>query len=226
MSRATETTFISAVLLAVAFAACPLAEPRSGMEASQQSPTNACSAPPTPPLAPMFTGEIPTFTGNVAPILFRHCTGCHRPGGSAPMSLLTFRSARPYARAICDKVAAGEMPPWHADPRYGRFSNDRRLTDAERDMLINWANTGSREGDPRDLPAPPVFEDTWTIGKPDLILAMPTEFEVPAEGCHRLAIFQAAHRPDRGQVDRGDRSSRRRGIGGAPFRPVRSRARR
>ena len=98
------------------------------------------------------------------------------------MSLLTFRSARPYARAIRDKVAAGEMPPWHADPRYGRFSNDRRLTDAERDTLINWANTGSREGDPRDLPAAPVFEDTWTIGKPDLILAMPTEFEVPAEG--------------------------------------------
>jgi hypothetical protein len=130
----------------------------------------------------MFTGEIPTFTRDVAPILFRRCTGCHRPGGSAPMSLLTFRSARPYAKAIRDKVAAGEMPPWHADPRYGRFSNDRRLTESERDALINWANTGSREGDPRDLPAAPVYEDTWTIGKPDLILTMDTEFEVPAVG--------------------------------------------
>jgi hypothetical protein len=79
------------------------------------------------------------------------------------MSLLTFRSARPYAKAIRDKVASGEMPPWHADPRYGTFANDRRLTEAEREVLMTWANTGSREGDPQDLPAPPVCEDTWTI---------------------------------------------------------------
>jgi hypothetical protein len=182
MSVARGATVAVTAVFAVALATATRGETPAQPDRSQQAPPSAPSLPPTPPLAPIVTGDIPTFSRDVAPILYRHCTSCHRPGGSSPMSLLTFRAARPYARAIRDKVSAGEMPPWHADPRYGRFSNQRRLTETERDTLITWANSGSREGDPRDLPAAPVYEDTWAIGTPDLILSMDQEFEVPAEG--------------------------------------------
>src|SRR5215213_5549792 len=79
---------------------------------------------------------VPTFTKDVAPIFYKNCTGCHRPGEIAPMSLLTYREARPYARAIAMQVSKGTMPPWHADPAHGEFSNDRRLSAAEKDTIL------------------------------------------------------------------------------------------
>src|ERR671912_522309 len=80
-----------------------------------------------------MTAATPTFTKDVAPILYKNCASCHRPGDIAPMSLLTYAEARPWAKSIRDEVADGTMPPWHADPKHGRFANDRSLTSAEKE---------------------------------------------------------------------------------------------
>jgi hypothetical protein len=124
----------------------------------------------------------PTFTKDVAPILYKHCTTCHRPGEIAPMSLLTYAEARPWARSIRDKVATGVMPPWHADPKYGKWLNDRRLSDEEKNVITRWADAGALEGDPKDLPARPVYAEGWAIGQPDAIFTMTTDYNVPAQG--------------------------------------------
>src|SRR5262245_52775854 len=93
-----------------------------------------------------------TFNKDVAPILFKNCVECHRPGEAAPMSLLSYKEARPWARSIREKVINREMPPWHADPRFGQFSNDASLTKAEIDTIKAWVDGGVKEGQPRDLP--------------------------------------------------------------------------
>ena len=98
------------------------------------------------------------------------------------MSLLTYEQTRPWAKSIREKVSLGQMPPWHSVEPRGTFSNDRRLTDADRDTLIRWAGTGAERGDDKDLPSQPKFTDGWDIGKPDLILSMAKPFEVPASG--------------------------------------------
>src|SRR5207244_3549062 len=111
------------------------------------------------PGAPQYakpTGvDAPTFTKDVAPILYKSCTNCHRPGEIAPMSLLTFKDARPWAKSIREKVSQGLMPPWHADPTHGEFVNDRRLNDAEKDTILKWVAAGGPEGNPADLPPQP-----------------------------------------------------------------------
>jgi len=125
---------------------------------------------------------IPTFSSDVAPILYKNCATCHRPGEIAPMSLLTYEQARPWAKSIKEKVALGQMPPWHATDARGIFSNDRRLTDAEKDTLIRWASNDAPEGNPRDLPPVPKFIDGWEIGQPDQVFTMEKAYEVPASG--------------------------------------------
>src|SRR5437899_10834789 len=111
--------------------------------------------------------EGPTFSREVAPILYQNCTNCHRPGEIAPMSLLSYKDARPWARGIRDRVSAGTMPPWHADPAYGQFANDRRLNDAHKDTILRWVGPGAPEGNPADLPAVPRYAEGWQIGQPD-----------------------------------------------------------
>ncbi|MGH9854105.1 MAG: c-type cytochrome, partial [Blastocatellia bacterium] len=123
-----------------------------------------------------------TFNKDVAPILFKNCAECHRPGEAAPMSLLSYKETRPWARSIREKVVSREMPPWHADPHVGQFSNDRRLTQAEIDTITAWVDGGAKEGEPRDLPPAPKFVEGWSIGQPDLILDMPEEFTLDANG--------------------------------------------
>ena len=88
----------------------------------------------------------PTFTKDVAPIFYKSCTNCHRPGEIAPMSLLTYKDARPWAKSIATQVAKGAMPPWHADPSHGEFLNDRRISETEKTMLVAWANAGEETG--------------------------------------------------------------------------------
>ena len=124
----------------------------------------------------------PTFAKDVAPILFKNCVGCHRPGEIAPMSLLTYQDARPWAKAIRDEVSEGNMPPWHADAPTGTFHNERSLTDAEKDILVKWANGGAARGNLKDLPPTPTFAEGWQVGKPDAVLEMQEEYKVPAEG--------------------------------------------
>ncbi len=90
-----------------------------------------------------------TFTKDVAPIFFNRCATCHRPGTVAPMSLLTYKDARPWAKSIKEKVVAREMPPWNADPHYGKFTNDPHLSDREVATIVRWADAGAPEEIPR-----------------------------------------------------------------------------
>src|SRR5437762_8631233 len=99
----------------------------------------------------------------------------------APMSLMTFDAARPWAQAIKRRVVAREMPPWSADPQFGHFKNDPRLTQDDIDTIAAWVDAGAPRGDDRDMPKAPEFADGWTIGKPDAILEAEA-FTVPAEG--------------------------------------------
>src|SRR5262249_2893529 len=102
-----------------------------------------------------------TFTKDVAPIFYHRCAACHRPNDIAPMSLLDYTSARPWAAAIREAVLSRKMPPWFADPRYGSFANDARLSTREIETIRAWADSGAPEGNPRDLPSAPVFIDGW-----------------------------------------------------------------
>jgi hypothetical protein len=123
-----------------------------------------------------------TFHRDVEPVLQRRCQSCHRPGDIAPMPLLTYEQARPWAKSIRSAVLQRQMPPWHADPRYGTFSNNRSLTESETETLIRWVDSGAPEGSPADAPPPLTFAEGWRIGTPDLVFEMPKEFSVPAEG--------------------------------------------
>jgi hypothetical protein len=130
----------------------------------------AAQDPPSPPK------EV-TFNHDVASILYANCTKCHRANDIAPMSLVTYKETRPWARSIREAVVQRKMPPWHADPKVGEFLNDPRLTDAEIATIDTWVRTGTKEGDPKDLPPAPVYPEGWHI-KPDLVLTIP-EFTVP-----------------------------------------------
>ena len=140
---------------------------------------------------PAAAQSTPTFSKDVAPILYKNCSNCHRAGEIGPMPLLTFKDARPYARAIATRVQNGTMPPWHADdPTHERFLNDRSLSEADKDVLVRWATHGAPEGNPRDLPAPPQFADGWRMGKPDAIFTMQEDYPIPASGTLDYKFFE------------------------------------
>ena len=130
-----------------------------------------------------------TFTKDVAPIIQKNCVTCHRPGQIAPMSLLSYKDVRPWAKSIREVVVERRMPPWFADARYGEFSNDCRLSQKEIDTLVAWVSDGALEGDPKEMPPAPKFTDDWLIGKPDVILSMTEEYQVPAEGVIPYKFF-------------------------------------
>ncbi len=115
-----------------------------------------------------------TFNKDVAPILYQHCVVCHHPNDIAPMSLMSYKEARPWAAAIREAVVRRVMPPWHADPHVGEFRNNPRLTDQDIHTIDAWAKGGAKEGDPKDLPVAPSFHDGWHI-KPDLVLTIPEQ---------------------------------------------------
>jgi hypothetical protein len=127
-----------------------------------------------------------TFTKDVAPILQRSCQNCHRPGSIAPMSLLTYKDARPWARSIKEKVVRRQMPPWHIDRAVGitKFKDDPSLTDAEIATISSWVDQGAVEGNPADMPPPRQFSDLdkWHIGQPDLVVSMPKPYKLRALG--------------------------------------------
>jgi hypothetical protein len=127
-----------------------------------------------------------TFSRDVAPILQKSCQNCHRPGAIAPMSLLTYQDARPWARSIKQKVASREMPPWYIDRHVGitKFKGDPSLTDAEIATITRWVDQGAPAGNAADLPAPRQFADIdkWHIGKPDMVVSLPKAYELRANG--------------------------------------------
>lgn len=124
----------------------------------------------------------PTFTKDVAPILQNHCQVCHRPGEAAPFSMLTYEETRPWAAAMKEAVLTKKMPPWFADPHYGKFSNSNVLTQHDISTLAAWADARAPQGDPKDMPPPKEFLEGWQIGKPDLVFQLPKAFDVPATG--------------------------------------------
>jgi hypothetical protein len=154
----------------------------------------------------------PTFTKDVAPIMFAKCATCHRPGEVAPMSLLSYNDARPWASAIKQRVATRVMPPWHADPAHGTFRNDLRLSDREIDTIVRWVDGGAREGDPAALPSQPKFPEGWQIGTPEAVFEMTQDFEIPASGEIAYQYFEVPTNftedkwMQAGEVRAGDRS--------------------
>ncbi|HVR41099.1 MAG TPA: ascorbate-dependent monooxygenase [Thermoanaerobaculia bacterium] len=122
----------------------------------------------------------PTFTRDIAPLLQDHCQSCHRPNNIAPMSLMTYRDAKPYASLIKVKTLTKEMPPWKPGDGCGDFADRRGLSPAQIDLLTKWADNGAPEGDPDDLPPAREFSDDWDLGTPDLVLTMPQAFTAPA----------------------------------------------
>jgi peroxiredoxin len=150
-----------------------------GKEISQTStPVSGCRIGRAP--KPKGSAEV-TYSKQVSRIMQERCQACHRPGQVGPMSLMTYESARDWSSMIKEVVEDQRMPPWHADPKFGKFTNDRSLSKEERDTLIQWIAQGCTKGDDKDLPAKKNFADGWTIGKPDEIFSMQDEFTVPAK---------------------------------------------
>jgi len=128
-----------------------------------------------------------TFSKDVLPILQKNCQSCHRPGQIAPMSLLTYDEARPWARSIKTKVESRQMPPWFADPQRGHFANDRSLNDRDIQTISAWVDAGAPEGNPANMPPPRQFPaaEAWQIGQPDVIVSLPKDYIVPAKAPDR-----------------------------------------
>lgn len=124
-----------------------------------------------------------TWSEHIAPIVFKHCTECHRPGQGAPFELLTYDDASKRAKMLNVAVETGLMPPWHPDPKVQAFRHARVMTPREKELIGRWSEQGAPEGDPKRAPSPPKYPpDGWRLGTPDLVVSMPQGFPVPATG--------------------------------------------
>jgi hypothetical protein len=123
-----------------------------------------------------------TFHGQIQPLLFQHCAGCHRPGGAAPFPLLTFEDAAKRAKDLADVTARRYMPPWLPAPGSHPFVEERRLGDGDIALFRRWADAGAPRGDPAKAPPMPTWNEGWQLGKPDLVVRLPQPYTVPAEG--------------------------------------------
>jgi peroxiredoxin len=140
---------------------------------------------PTPQpvqVGPVQAGAVVSFHRDIAPIIQSRCQACHRTGEVAPFALATYADARHWGPMMVEVTANGTMPPWHANPEFGHFRNERRLTTEQKKIIADWVDTGCPEGNPADAPPPIQWRDGWQIGTPDLVLKMPRPFQVPAEG--------------------------------------------
>ena len=173
---------------------CPI--DRAGAIAGRGQPAGGC-APPPPAIRgafddqdkPVAVGPV-TYDPDVASILQARCQSCHRPGQVGPFSLLTYDQACRWSISIREVVEERRMPPWHADPRFGRFSNDRGLTALQRATLLAWVKQGTPLGDPNVMPDAKTYADGWTIGTPDLVVPMLEPFPVPAQGVVKYQHFR------------------------------------
>ena len=123
-----------------------------------------------------------TFAETIAPIVYQNCVTCHRPGEAAPFSLISYEDVKKRGALIATVTKSRYMPPWHAAHAYGEFAEERRLTDAQIAEFGEWVNQGMPQGDPAKMPRLPQFPDGWHLGKPDLVLEMPTGFDLPPSG--------------------------------------------
>ncbi len=148
-----------------------------GLTCSSPSLAGETAVPP----AQTGPGAI-TFNKHVAPLVFRHCAGCHRPGEVAPFSLLTYHAVSKRAEQILDVIERHAMPPWKPVAGHGEFSNGRRLTPDEINLVRRWVAEGAIEGTAQDLPPTPKFAAGWQLGQPDLVVTVPEAVHVPREG--------------------------------------------
>ncbi len=144
-------------------------------------------------LAAFWAAGTPTFSRDVAPILYRQCVSCHRPAGVAPFSLITYSDAARHARLIATVTASRYMPPWL--PSEPQFQHERRLSEGEIAVLAHWAAGGAPEGDPASTPKPPEFAAGWQLGQPDFEAEMRAPFQVPLEGTDVYRCFVLFPRP-------------------------------
>lgn len=135
-------------------------------------------------------GDI-TFTKHIAPILNARCVECHRPGEIAPFPLTSYQETIGWEQTIAEVVREGRMPPWNANPEFGHFRNDARLTSQEKSVLLTWIENGCPEGDLRDLPPAPKFTVGWRMPQPDQVIQVRSEpFTVPATGVVDYQYFK------------------------------------
>jgi peroxiredoxin/mono/diheme cytochrome c family protein len=138
---------------------------------------------------PAAQGDV-TYSNQVARILNDNCVFCHRQGQIAPFTLTSYEDAAGWAGMIEEVVGTGRMPPWHADPHFGHFKNDARLSDADKATIARWVAAGAPEGNPKDLPKPPKFTDGWMIPEPDQVVQMADKpYDVPATGVVEYQMF-------------------------------------
>jgi mono/diheme cytochrome c family protein/thiol-disulfide isomerase/thioredoxin len=131
----------------------------------------------------------PTFDKDLAPIIYKNCAICHRPGEVAPFSLLTYQDTGKRAKQIARVTEDRIMPPWKAEPGFGQFANDRHLTPDQIALFREWADSGAPEGSSADLPAPPKFTEGWTLGEPDVVLEPDEDYSLAAEGSDIYRCF-------------------------------------
>jgi peroxiredoxin len=131
-----------------------------------------------------------TYSQQISRILNKRCVECHRPGEIGPFSLRNYEEVVGWAEMIDEVVQEERMPPWHANPEHGKFANDIRLSDEDKQLIRDWVAAGAPQGDPADLPVPPEFVAGWRIGEPDLVVYMSDKsFKVPARGEVRYQYF-------------------------------------
>jgi hypothetical protein len=123
-----------------------------------------------------------TFNRNIAPIVYKNCTPCHRPGESAPFSLLTYDDVKRHASQIADVTKRHFMPPWLPQAGYGEFEEERRLTDKEIALIGEWVEQGALLGSPKHAPPVPKYSSEWQLGPPDLVLHVTQPYQLPADG--------------------------------------------
>ncbi|RMG25759.1 MAG: hypothetical protein D6724_03330 [Armatimonadetes bacterium] len=133
-----------------------------------------------------------TYAEHVAPVLYKHCTPCHRPGEVAPFSLTSYEEAKKWAPMIAWATENKRMPPWKAVPNYNRFLDENHLTEDQVRLLKSWAEAGAPRGDASKEPAPPKFEEGWLLGKPDMVLKIDRPFKLEATGrdVYRNFVFK------------------------------------
>ena len=140
----------------------------------------ACSGGPEEP--PPAADDAVTFTEHIAPLVYEHCAGCHRPGESAPFSLLTYRDVKKHDEQIAEVTASRFMPPWLPAADVGDFEGRRGLSDEQIDLLKRWHEEGSLEGRRDKLPPRPQWTEGWQLGPPDLVIEPSQDYTLPADG--------------------------------------------
>lgn len=130
-----------------------------------------------------------TYTRDIAPILNANCVQCHRAGEIGPFPLTGYEEAAKHARQMSRVTDDKLMPPWKAEPGFGHFMDERRLSDREIGLLAAWAEAGAPQGDPADLPPAPKFTSDWALGEPDVVLTPARAYTVPASGRDAYRVF-------------------------------------